>query len=931
MPPKSEISIDSIPLIEISGETNIPTVSYYQDKDAPPLIGYEALKERSDRTGLQQDFKVEVGNHDPSRQKGNATFLTASGVRKSAAVIASDFIFEVLKEVDQWLQKNNISEASHILFAEPLAIHTDDDKSWLANYRKNISEMLKNRKQKEFPNLQFTTVEFLPEPFAVYQYYRYERRWAALLEKKKKKALVIDFGGGTFDICIIETTKDGQISSGGKNSVPLGANSIKVGGFQINRELALYLFQEHLNTSKKKRDQFKKGREWYRKWIAEEADLEDLRPDLRNYASNFHKVVVAMEKVKIRLSRSIRNWSLDATLHQSEKIDIPDDPFQENPRWKTVSISAKEFREIFDKKIWRAHLKSAVQRAIDRGSLSNLEHPIDVVLMSGGSSNIKWLSQYLKEDFNDALENADLVMINDFQEVVSKGLAAECARRFYTDDKQGDFGSVIYNDLCLVLRTGEPNQGLNEYKNIGGEIAAKLEPGVLIPASTQLKPIYDRPIVWRVKGLKKEPKHIEYYFLRGSTDLNEADNRLNFAHTRVDAPKDCQFDHAPKIELTIRKDGTAVPNFIYRSDNRQKGGRPQQSQEGEPFYIDQTHTEGAEGVRAYIGFDFGTSNSSVSFVRHEDLEEIRVKSEDRSWGELRDIYRELPFPASEPIASYLQAGIRSQEEATNLGRAALEAVLAVCGYFAYADYCQYRSRLEQPKDSAIFSTLTQRSLGPLWVLLKSLFGPEGISFTQKATFSKPISQLFQGDVFKQLERSTTELAEHKHEKRDAVDTNTPLYIAANILRQVCSTNKFGFFEQMEQDPYSSIFKGYFQIVHGPSSFCEFLCVEAETPVPPRTPYLLSRDDSTAIPLRPLFYWQQVSGGNDNHGSCFVYDFYSKRDTEVTFKEVGRRNSETIGLEHQHAPLLTMVQNLFEKDGIWNPVKVSVIEESVEFE
>ena len=54
-------------------------------------------------------------------------------------------------------------------------------------------------------------------------------------------ALVIDFGGGTCDVCIIETTRQGEISGGGRNMRPLAGKSLPLGGFSINREIAEYL------------------------------------------------------------------------------------------------------------------------------------------------------------------------------------------------------------------------------------------------------------------------------------------------------------------------------------------------------------------------------------------------------------------------------------------------------------------------------------------------------------------------------------------------------------------------------------------------------------------------------------------------------------------------------------------------------------------
>jgi len=56
-------------------------------------------------------------------------------------------------------------------------------------------------------------------------------------ERGKKQALVLDFGGGTLDVCIIETDKEGDIKKGDPNSKPLAAASAPVGGFYVNRKM----------------------------------------------------------------------------------------------------------------------------------------------------------------------------------------------------------------------------------------------------------------------------------------------------------------------------------------------------------------------------------------------------------------------------------------------------------------------------------------------------------------------------------------------------------------------------------------------------------------------------------------------------------------------------------------------------------------------
>lgn len=137
------------------------------------------------------------------------------------------------------------------MLAEPLAMQVEGGlvpPEWLSNYRRNLERMLGGSEG-------FANIDFLPEPFAVFQYYRYGVRYPAVAQQTKYRALVIDFGGGTFDICIIETIKEGDISQTGRNSRPLAASSVPVGGFSVNQVIAEELFRKYVqpqNTKIKK-------------------------------------------------------------------------------------------------------------------------------------------------------------------------------------------------------------------------------------------------------------------------------------------------------------------------------------------------------------------------------------------------------------------------------------------------------------------------------------------------------------------------------------------------------------------------------------------------------------------------------------------------------------------------------------------------------
>ena len=182
------------------------------------------------------------------------------------------------------------------------------DENWVANYRTNIRRILEGKG--------FENVDFLPEPFAVYQYYRYGEKHPLVAERKKHHALVIDFGGGTFDVCVIATTKEGDIniSEGKRMARPLSASSNPIGGFFVNRVIAEEIIRKTL-TPRNIQAKINKAFEFYRKWRKDGFDLSGLTPDYRNSVRNYHRLAYRIEEPKLALCRLIQNWGLDAPLN----------------------------------------------------------------------------------------------------------------------------------------------------------------------------------------------------------------------------------------------------------------------------------------------------------------------------------------------------------------------------------------------------------------------------------------------------------------------------------------------------------------------------------------------------------------------------------------------------------------------------------------
>lgn len=893
-----DLFIHTIQQVEIDGAKNIPTALHYA---APSdyVIGYDAMAATGDVLNINQDFKVDLGRHDPALPKQNQRFPTACGEPKSALVMTEDFIMRVLRQVSQWLTVHQVEEAAHLLIAEPLAMQEADDARWLENYRRNLREILTGRTSKEYPNIRFQEVSFLPEPFAVFQYYRYGINHPLMSQSAKHQALIMDFGGGTFDVCVIETTREGDISGSGRNSKPFGASSVPVGGFFVNRAITEYLYREHVITAKT-RDQFKTGLKLYEKWRKNDHDLNTMREEHKQFVLNFHRTSFEVESLKITLCKQVSDWGLEASLSGQTKVRLPSNPFMEKSPSKSVPFSATEMRNIFRNEVWSKRLKPAIQLCLKRASEDLGGEPITIVLLSGGSANIGWLRVALFTDFAVELAGAQALPLPDFQEVVSKGLAVECARRFYSDC--GDFGSVVYNRLCLMLDVNSTEESSDCRPRLFRPITQNLpnpdQPGVLLQSASAIRAFLEQPMRWKVGELGAQPKKLDYFFLRSSLNPDDLDNRLNFEQTTVYAPKGCQFDQNLKLELMVREDGTAIPKFLYHT-----GRAPEDAvfTEGKAFALDVTYSASAPNAKAYIGFDFGTSNSSVSFVESRSVKEYKKRLGDASWKELQELAYELPYPIADPLLAYLSE-TTNKERLIKAGRQAFEAMLTLCLYAVLADYRWYRQKEQRRDKSKVFGSLSQRSAGPLWGKLRQLLVEQ--DFRKKASFTVPLAELFEGDVYRQIDAFVTYVAEEKHDKSEAADLQRPLRAMANFCNRVFSKAMFGFFESLHTGKFSRQITGHFRVAHGQPPFIKDYEVQMKMPPAEIMPYLLIPSGSIALPLSPMiFWWQDAKAPMYDHGCCYIFDFAAKDGKDFSFKTIGRATQLKISEDHEELGIL----------------------------
>lgn len=835
----------------IDGQRYIPTALCYTENNQA-VFGSKAIAKSDDGHIVNTEFKVELGEVVP----GGSTlkrreYEVGAGKPKSAYNLAKDYFDNVLKNVEDRFPRSKSTNFKHpakIIVAEPLSFQLKGHSSkWISNYRDNIRRILDR----------YEEVEFLPEPFAVFQYYRYGCRIPILQDTTKHIAFIVDFGGGTFDACVIESTRKGDISLSGKNSKPLAADSVPIGGYFINREIATYLIKRNLeNGNKKEADRYIKQ---YSRVLNGELRIEELSKKGQCFIQNYKKLEAEAENFKIDLSSKISNWKLDYDAYEKVIIGVPSDPFN-SAEFVKDEFYAHQMRQVFVHEIWNKNLKKTVSNVLDRSYEALSDQMISVTLISGGSSNLKWLQELLLKDFEDELESAEPVPIShSFQEVVANGLAIECARRYY--DTDSEFVAVTYNPVKLFLNPDDTGLVKDKrFKSVGGKIDMEhAKPAYLVPSAQSLKHFFDTEVQWKIK-LNKSPKHhLDYYFSRPDSD-DELDS-YNVEETRVNTRDSKHFDSTITVQIVIRKDGTVTPKFIYKVANTISGVE-ENAVTGRAFHIDMTAD--AHEIKTgdhFIGFDFGTSNSSLCVLDSNKIKVTTLRQNSSSWSGLSASISQLPFPVAFSVRKFL--GTTQERDIPAAAREAFESCLAFMAYAAAAEVS-----LSSPIDK-LMGNFHHRSMGPLKALLESSVTILG----KNAKFSNGFSDLFSPNNKDALTKAIDDFNDHKHDKlseRDA-DWKNHVELVVKVLSKAMENQLFGYSAECNEAPFSSdSYEGLFKVANDNAPFISSYDYTSKQSINDSIALLYDKVRGEALCLSPFIFWSHRVHKSAPHG-CYWLD------------------------------------------------------------
>jgi hypothetical protein len=331
--------------------------------------------------------------------------------------------------------------------------------------------------------------------------------------------------------------------------------------------------------------------------------------------------------------------------------------------------------------------------------------------------------------------------------------------------------------------------------------------------------------------------------------------------------------------------------------------------------LDSTTGENTGDVESFVGLDFGTSNTSVSFVDERAIQTFKRRSTEKAWNELSHLSSSLPFPLAAPLANYL-----CQTEPHRLATAArefLESALTMAAYLVYLEYCVNKGRGE----TRVFKNLTKRSAGPLWSMFQTCMKQR----TQTDTYASVYNSLLEPELFKEIDQAVTLVGQHKHGKASENSANVlrPVQILANISQQFFKFNTFGYFQQVQKQRFGASYQGIFRHAHGRPAFVETSRYSGNLAFSENETYLVNTERNRAISLEPLILWEQCPEHPDlENGHCYMFDS-EERDAAFTYKAVGHSCVLRVTKSEQFSQLYETIARMRTGDAVVYPVEVEL--------
>lgn len=338
------------------GEIVIPSAIYLVDKSTI-LIGENALRRGEiNPEHLITNFKYDIGDRKAKE------YIAESGerIRLNALQVAERVIVEVLKKVTTKIMKEFPGE---------------DIEEAVITVPAKFNPIQKENTKKAALNAGLQEVKLALESTAAAIAYIDEEG----IERVKSKVMVYDFGGGTFDVSIIEKTGTGF------REVTTPEGDRNLGGNLITKRIADYIFDEVENEIGL---EMPKDREDF------DSDDYDFDFPMEIYIKNYNAIYSLAERIK-------KEFSDAEEVEEILSLTIPklDEDSEERRVDIELNFTYEQFCELIEEDIDRTiEIVDKVLRDsdIDKDELT--------VILTGGSSLLKLVGVKLEEYFDKEIE-----------------------------------------------------------------------------------------------------------------------------------------------------------------------------------------------------------------------------------------------------------------------------------------------------------------------------------------------------------------------------------------------------------------------------------------------------------------------------------------------------------------------------------------------
>jgi len=420
---------------------------------------------------------------------------------------------------------------------------------------------------------------FFPEPFAVFQYHRNR---GDIPEGKLQNVLVLDIGGGTTNVCIIQTTQHGRLARGGANHIPRAVKAIEVGGVDIDR------------------------------WILESVEGESKAtpsPSALLSASRAKELLSSVANDRSGWENDIQLSFISTGVRTSAGVEVP--------------FSASDLKKVVINRFWpsvHAVVLESLQQVITSERFANPVQNLDAVIYAGGTCQMLLVPQLFSQAFRDhpLLSGPRIDIVSpDYRSAVAHGLAIEAQANRSYEIRPSRVAPYLQDHLqfCVSHRRDniEPPHNL---RGRGTPLSNRLGEGILVEAPQSVGNLAELAPEWSFR-LVQNPEQIYYSFRKVDPATNApSEDFLPVTGRLPVAKRGSRAGRNVIVKLAVREDGFADVRFTTRMSEI-----GEVIHEGAPFDL---HDLSGIAGSLFMGLDLGSSTTLAAFVNGADAFEADV-------------------------------------------------------------------------------------------------------------------------------------------------------------------------------------------------------------------------------------------------------------------------------------------------------------------